>query len=112
MGKVIEKLNFIESRKCFQKFISLCSSKIERNCTLYKYQPSTCLLFFRISKKSLFSGIQSPEKKLNYIFTYFCKLKVRFLESAQASFSDFSGVINRGVFRTLSTMDGALCENS
>ena len=34
MGKVIEKLNFIENGKCFQTFLSLCSSKIERNCTL------------------------------------------------------------------------------
>ena len=35
--------------------------------------------------------------------------KVRFLEIAQASFSDFSETINRGVF---SNEDQALCENS
>ena len=31
MGKVIEKLDFIENGKCFQTFLSSCSSKIERN---------------------------------------------------------------------------------
>ena len=30
-GKVIEKLKFIENGKCFQIFLSLCSSEIERN---------------------------------------------------------------------------------
>ena len=30
-GKVIEKLEFIENGKCFQIFLSLCSSEIERN---------------------------------------------------------------------------------
>ena len=34
VGKVIEKLNFVENGKCFQTFLSLCSSKIKRNCTL------------------------------------------------------------------------------
>ena len=34
MGKVFEKLNFIENGKCFQTFLSSCSLKIERNCTL------------------------------------------------------------------------------
>ena len=33
MGKA-EKFNFIENGKCFQTLPSLCSSKIERNCTL------------------------------------------------------------------------------
>ena len=30
-GKVIEKLKFIESGKCFQIFLSLCSSEIRCN---------------------------------------------------------------------------------
>ena len=30
-GKVVEKLEFIENGKCFQIFLSLCSSEIERN---------------------------------------------------------------------------------
>ena len=67
MGKC-EKLNFIENGKCFQTLPSLCSSKIERNCTLVntniKYQPSSYLLYFRISRKFVFSGIQSPEAYL------------------------------------------------
>ena len=33
MGKA-EKLNFTENGKCFQALLNLCSSKIERNCTL------------------------------------------------------------------------------
>ena len=52
-------------------------------------------------------------QKPDNIITYFCKLKVTFLESAQISFSNFSETINREVFRTLSTNEhGALCENS
>ena len=52
-------------------------------------------------------------QKPNYIITYFYKLKVTFLESAQISFSNFPKTINRGVFRTLSNNeDGALSENS
>ena len=30
-GKVVEKLEFIENGECFQIFLSLCSSDIERN---------------------------------------------------------------------------------
>ena len=30
-GKVIEKLKFVENGKCFQIFLSLCSSDSERN---------------------------------------------------------------------------------
>ena len=34
-GKVIEKLEFIENGKCFQIFLSLCSSEIERNLNVH-----------------------------------------------------------------------------
>ena len=37
-------------------------------------------------------------QKPDNIITYFCKLKVTFLESAQITFSNFSETINRGVF--------------
>ena len=33
--KVIEKLEFIENGKCFQIFLSLCSSEIERNLNVH-----------------------------------------------------------------------------
>ena len=63
-----------------------------------------------------FYDIPAPGKYVllrgvNYII-YFCKLKVRSMESAETSFSNFSETINRGVFRTLSSKeDRALCEN-
>ena len=34
-GKVIEKLEFMENGKCFQIFLSLCSSEIERNLNVH-----------------------------------------------------------------------------
>ena len=34
-GKVIEKLEFLENGKCFQIFLSSCSSEIERNLNVH-----------------------------------------------------------------------------
>ena len=63
-----------------------------------------------------FYDIPAPGKYVllrgvNYII-YFCKLKVRSMESAETSSSNFSETINRGVFRTLSSKeDRALCKS-
>ena len=61
-----QKLNFLENRKCFQTLPSLCSSKIDCNCTLVNTNINLplCLLYFRISRKLVFLGIQSPEAYL------------------------------------------------
>ena len=56
MGKIIEKLNFVENGKCFQTFLSLCSSKIERNGTLVNTNINLQLAYYILEfHENLFS---------------------------------------------------------
>ena len=41
-----QKLNFIEKGKCFQTLPSLCSSKIQRNCTLVNTNVNLQLAYY------------------------------------------------------------------
>ena len=61
MGKA-EKLNFIENSKCFQTLPSLCSSKIERNCTLVNTNINLQVAYYILELQE--TDIQSPEAYL------------------------------------------------
>ena len=75
----------------------------------YATDISQCLPPLCLCIKNWIISFTSVSQKI----IYFCKLKVRFLERAETSFSDFSKTINRGVFTTLSNNEdrALLCEN-
>ena len=70
MGKVIEKLNFIENGECFQTFLSLCSSKIElyftlRNCALVKTNINLPLAYYILEfQENLFSRASRVQRRI------------------------------------------------
>ena len=62
MGKG-EKLNFIENGKCFQTLPSLCSSKIERNCTLVNKNINLALAYYILEfQENLFSRASRAQR--------------------------------------------------
>ena len=62
MGKA-EKLNFIENGKCFQTLPSLCSSKIERNCTLVNTNINLQLAYYILEfQENLFSWASRTQR--------------------------------------------------
>ena len=62
MGKV-EKLNFIENSKCFQTLPSLCSSKIERNCTLVNTNINLQLAYYILEFQEILSSRTSRAQR-------------------------------------------------
>ena len=59
--KVIEKLDIIENGKYFQIFPSLCSSKIERNCTLANTDINLQLPYYILElQENVFLGHPNP----------------------------------------------------
>ena len=65
MGKIIEKLNFIENGKCFQTFLSLSSSKIERNCTLVNTNIKLQLAYYILEfQENLFSRASRAQRRI------------------------------------------------
>ena len=64
MGKT-EKLSFIENGKCFQTLPSLCSSKIERNCTLVNTNINLQLAYYILEfQENLFSQASRAQRRI------------------------------------------------
>ena len=64
MGKG-EKLNFIENGKCFQTLPSLCSSKIERHCTLVNRNINLQLAYHILEfQENLFSRASRAQRRI------------------------------------------------
>ena len=60
-----EKLNFIENGNCFQTLPSLCSSKIERNCSLVKTNVNLQLAYYILEfQENLFSRASRAQKRI------------------------------------------------
>ena len=60
-----QKLNFIENGKCFQTLPSLCSSKIERNCTLVNTNINLQLAYYILEfQENLFSRASRPQRRI------------------------------------------------
>ena len=66
--KVIEKLDIIENGKYFQTFLSSCSSKIERNCTLANTDINLQLPYYILElQENVFLGHPNPRGGFRYL---------------------------------------------